>query len=96
MRRSLPIVTVAAMLLAACSTSPKGWTKPGATAADVERDQAQCRYEAKSATASYTSTPTQPGNTAAMGAAVGDGVVIAEKQIELTNDCMKLRGYAPK
>lgn len=82
--------------LAACSTSPRGWQKSGTAASDVERDQAQCDYEAKAATASYKSTPSKPGDTAAMGAAVGDGVVIAEKRIELTNDCMKARGYQPR
>jgi hypothetical protein len=29
-----------------------------------------------------------------MGSAVGDGIVIAEKQIDLTNDCMRVKGYS--
>ena len=84
------------LTVSACSTSPSGWEKGGAPVSDVERDRAQCTYEAKAATASYKSTPSKPGETAAMGAAVGDGIVIAEKQIELTNECMKARGYIPK
>ena len=63
---------------------------------DAERDQAQCTYEAKAATASYRSDPSKSGETAAMGAAVGDGIVIAEKQVALTNECMKARGYLPR
>ncbi len=95
MHRIVPVAALAAALLAACTTAPKGWQKSGVSTADMERDLAQCRYEAKAATASYSSTPTQPGATAATGAAIGDGVVIAEKQVELTNECMKVRGYTP-
>jgi len=29
-----------------------------------------------------------------MGSAVGDGIVIAEKQIDLANDCMRVKGYS--
>ena len=79
--------------LTACATSPSGWQKSGAPVSDVDRDKAQCTYEAKAATASYKSQPSKPGEAAAMGAAIGDGVVIAEKQVELTNECMKARGY---
>lgn len=82
------------VLLSACGSSPKSWTKPGASEDQVERDRAQCEYEAKAATASYHSTPSKPGETAAVGRAVGDGIVIAEKQIELTRDCMRARGYS--
>ena len=79
--------------LAACATAPAGWQKSGAPVSDVDRDKAECTYEAKAATASYKSTPSKPGESAAMGAAIGDGIVIGEKQVELTNECMKARGY---
>lgn len=94
--RPVNLVFCLAIILAAagCATSPGGWVKSGAPMSDVELDKAQCTYEAKAATASYKSKPSAPGGTAAMGAAVGDGIVIAEKRIELTNDCMKARGYA--
>ncbi len=92
--RLLTSATVA-ICCVACSTAPAGWQRPGAAAADIDRDKAQCAYEAKAATASYSSTPSKPGETARMGAAVGDGIVIAEKQVELTNECMKARGYRP-
>jgi hypothetical protein len=96
MRLRLVPIGAFALLACACSTSPSGWEKGGAPMSDMERDKAQCTYEAKAATASYKSTPSKPGETAAMGAAIGDGIVIAEKQIELTNECMKARGYVPK
>jgi hypothetical protein len=83
-------------LLSACATSPKGWEKSGAARSQQETDLAQCRYEAKAATASFHTEPSKKGEAAAMGNAVGDGIVKAEKQVELTNDCMKARGYAPR
>lgn len=85
-----------ALIASACSTAPSGWDKGGVPMSDMERDKAQCTYEAKAATASYKTTPLKPGETAAMGAAIGDGIVVAEKQVELTNECMKARGYVPK
>jgi hypothetical protein len=96
MHNAVDPVALAMLALGACATSPTGWHKAGANEADLERDEAQCRYEAKSATASDSSTASQPGATAATGRAIGDGIFIAEKQIELTNDCINLRGYAPR
>lgn len=32
--------------LAACSTGPKDWTKPGAGPGDIERDRQDCRAQA--------------------------------------------------
>jgi hypothetical protein len=98
MRTTLIFVLTGALCtlpLTACKTAPAGWEKSSSSMSDLERDKAQCSYEAKAATASYRSQPSKPGEAAAMGAAIGDGVVIAEKQIELTNDCMKARGYKP-
>jgi hypothetical protein len=95
MRTHIALTTLAALTLSACTTSPAGWQKSGAPMSDTERDKAQCTYEAKAATASYKSTPSKPGEATAMGAAIGDGIVTAEKQVELTNECMKARGYVP-
>ena len=89
---SLTSVFFICLATAGCATSPAAWVKTGARS-DLQRDKAQCTYEAQAATASYRSQPSGPGGTAAMGAAVGDGIVIAEKQVELTNECMKVRGY---
>jgi len=94
MRFHIVLMTLTAAL-SACTTAPQGWQKSGAPMSDLERDKTQCTYEAKAATASYRSNPSKPGESAAMGAAIGDGVVIAEKQVELTNECMTARGYTP-
>ena len=95
MRTLTALAAIATLLLSACATSPSGWQKSGVPVSDLDRDKAQCHYEAQAATASYKSQPSKPGEAAAMGAAIGDGIVIAEKQIELTNECMKARGYVP-
>jgi hypothetical protein len=82
------------LILGACATSPKGWEKSGVEHSQLETDQAQCDYEAKAATASYhTSTSTKQSESERMGDAIGDGIVIAEKQVELKNACMKAKGY---
>lgn len=88
------IFTLFAMLLSACATSVQNWSRPGASASDIQHDKAECQYQAKAATASYHSTPAADDQTHGMGSAVGDGIVIAEKQIDLTNDCMRVKGYA--
>lgn len=87
---------LACLLGVGCAHSVKEWEKSGAERSSVDRDREQCQYEAKAATASYHSTPTKKGESAALGTAIGDGIVIADKQIELTNACMRARGYAPQ
>lgn len=86
-------VTLLATLLCACVTPVHDWSRSGASASDVEQDKALCQYQAKAATASYHSSPAADDTTHGMGNAVGDGIVIAEKQIDLTNDCMRVKGY---
>ncbi len=95
MRTQIICAVFATAALSACTTSPSSWEKSGTAMSELERDKAQCTYEAKAATASYKSQPSKPGEAAAMGAAIGDGIIVAEKQIELTNECMKARGYMP-
>ena len=90
----LIIVALLAMLLSACVTSVNDWSRSGASASDIQHDKAECQYQAKAATASYHSTPAANDKTHGMGSAVGDGIVIAEKQIDLTNECMRVKGYA--
>ena len=51
------------------------------TPADIQQDKARCEYEAKSATASHNSGNGIDGMTSAMGAGVGDGIVIAESRL---------------
>lgn len=88
------VMWTALLALSACVTSVDHWSKPGATQATIDHDKAECQYQAKSATASYSSAPSDKSMSAAVGAGVGDGIVVAEKQIDLTNDCMRLRGYS--
>lgn len=88
------LVMVLAILLCACATPVRNWSKPGANESAIAQDKALCQYQAKAATASYHSTPSANDTTHGMGNAVGDGVVIAEKQIDLTNDCMRVKGYS--
>lgn len=90
----LIMVALLAALLSACVTSVHDWSRPGANPSDIQHDKAECQYQAKAATASYHSTPAANDKTHGMGSAVGDGIVIAEKQIDLTNDCMRVKGYA--
>lgn len=90
----LMMIALFATLLSACVTSVQDWSRPGASAADIQHDKAECQYQAKAATASYHSTPAANDKTHGMGSAVGDGIVIAEKQIDLTNDCMRVKGYS--
>lgn len=94
MRRMHLVLWTALLTLSGCVTSVDHWSKPGATQATIDHDKAECQYQAKSATASYSSAPSDKSMSAAVGAGVGDGIVVAEKQIDLTNDCMRLRGYS--
>ncbi len=64
-----------------CAHSVKAWEKSGGERSSVGQDREQCQYEAKAETASYHSAPTEKGESAA----IGDGIVIADTQIELTN-----------
>lgn len=89
-------VILACLVGVGCAHPVKEWKKSGTERSDVDREHEQCQYEAKAATASYHSTPTKRGESAALGTAIGDGIVIAEKQIELTSACMRARGYTPQ
>jgi hypothetical protein len=59
--RHLRLITVATAALAVAGCGPTmQYAKPGATAADLERNQAQCNYEAEAATAAIVD-PAQRG-----------------------------------
>ncbi len=95
--RHLIAVSIGCLGIAGCATSPAGWSKGGVPSTALEHDKAECAYQAKAATASYhSSSSSAESESSRLGAAVGDGIVIAEKQIALTNECMKARGYAPQ
>nr|WP_297525317.1 hypothetical protein [uncultured Roseateles sp.] len=102
MKTVLPLIaavfgTAVSITLGGCATSHRQWEKADAPMSQVEKDKAECDYEAKAATASYsTASSGKESGSESMGRAVGDGIVIAEKRIELTNECMKVRGYRPR
>ncbi len=79
------VITLLAVMLCACVTPVRNWSRPGANTADISQDQAQCQYQSSG----HGELPHHArcnDTTGGMGNAVGDGVVIAEKQIDLTND----------
>lgn len=82
-----------ALTLCACTTSVRNWTRIDGQTTDIAQDKARCQYEAKAATASYHSSPSADDKTSGMGNAVGDGIVTAQKQVELINDCLRVKGY---
>lgn len=57
-----------------CVTSGDNWSKTGATRADIQQDKARCEYEAKFATARYSSGNGKDGMTSAIGTGVGTGL----------------------
>jgi len=88
-------ILAATLSFAGCATSVKEWTHETSATSQLDHDKAQCEYEAKAATASYSSKPSDNSMAASVGTGIGDGIVIAEKRIELVNDCMKVKGYRP-
>lgn len=78
---AIPVVIV----LAGCQTAAPRWDKPGATAADFERDKLACEYDATKATAS--------GGNFGMSTAVGAGLAEGFKKVELMTLCMKTKGW---
>jgi hypothetical protein len=74
----------AALALGGCNsaTYSANWSKPGVSAAQVEDDWKYCDYEATK----YTPPSTSGG--------VAGGIAEGMHQSELTNKCMRLKGYA--
>lgn len=47
MRRTKTLAAAAALLVTACNTAPSGtWTRPGATAQDLQQDSYECERDA--------------------------------------------------
>ncbi|WKZ86480.1 hypothetical protein N5B55_05895 [Ralstonia pickettii] len=88
------VASILLILMSGCATSHQ-WYKDGVSPEVTAHDQAECAYQAKAATVGINSARGTE-ETQRMGSAVGDGIVIAEKRVELTNDCMKLKGYSPR
>lgn len=84
-------VSLAAALLAGCAQNKAIWQKPGVSAAQRERDAAECKYEADKA---FAGAPR--GCILCEVGSSGDIVVdaVAGKPSDrLLDQCMALRGY---
>ena len=80
-------------LLAIQGCAGPTWVKPGAVQADFDRDVAQCKYEAASATASYGGGPTRRTTAGALGQGIGEGIDLGLRQRDLIMLCLQARGY---
>lgn len=83
------------LLFAGCA-SPYIWAKHGATPADYDRDLARCRYEAASATASYSSGRVAPTMGGAIAQGLGEGMAIGMRRTELIELCLQANGYSKR
>jgi hypothetical protein len=75
-----------ASLLASCVGHTTDWIKPGMSAASLEADSLQCKYEAKT-----TTTVARKGDAVTFG---DNGLIFV--QDDLMNSCMKARGWREK
>ena len=72
------LVAISALLLAAaCGNPGVTWERPGATQADVDRDEYECRKEAY----------------ATGGVHVGYGIIERTMNVDVYGNCMIARGY---
>jgi hypothetical protein len=93
--RRLLFVAMAAVV-AGCA-APYMWTHPEHNdKAKFDRDRAQCIYEAKSATASYSQGATARSYSGAISQGLSEGLEMGSRQGELGVLCMEARGYARK
>jgi len=84
---------LAVALAVSCGGRDKESVRDSTASSDVQRDEAQCKYEAQAATASLKSTPRDNTTGGAISTGIADGIVIAERQLELVDACMRARGY---
>lgn len=73
-----------------CSHPVAHWEKDNDQGSLMEHDKRDYEYQARLATAS-ADVQASPS----IGTTIGEGINIAEKQIDLVNDCMRSRGYHP-
>jgi hypothetical protein len=79
---SVAAVAVAlAFILASYAASPEIWAKPNTPVAQVDRDVAECQYEAEKATPNSAGDPIVAGLTDRM------------RETSLREQCLKIRGY---
>ena len=79
--------------LSGCATQQFIWVKSDQNQMDYSRDLAQCEYEGKLATASYSSGPTARGANNAAIQGMFEGLEISGRRQDLMLSCMKARGY---
>ncbi|EUM16607.1 hypothetical protein L465_00421 [Enterobacter sp. BIDMC 29] len=78
------------LFTAGCSHSVSHWEKNAGQQSQLERDKNDCEYQSRLATASADVKA-----SLSIGTSIGEGINIAEKQIDLVNDCMRIKGYHP-
>lgn len=83
-----------ASALVGCATQHRDWHKADATPAQVAQDKAECQLMAKAGT-DRPRISSQGSTTAAVADVVADSLLAKDRRTELTNDCMKVRGYRP-
>jgi hypothetical protein len=87
-------VGIAAILLAACTTTETRWEKPGATEAMLKEDTEQCRLQARLA-------PLPPRHAASPSPHMSSKVLErseerAREDAETFQKCMRQKGYSPR
>lgn len=97
MKTTPTVALCIAGLLGLCGCAPRySWVRDATTQQQFERDRAQCLYESKAATASYSSGPTPRTLGGSFGQGFADGITLAMRENELAVLCMKARGYSQR
>jgi len=88
------VVVLAAMAaLAGCASPDAQWAKDDTPRSEVDQALADCKYQAEAATVNIGSNnrPATFGDAISQG--VASGVVRGMDEAELTESCMKAKGY---
>lgn len=93
MKAARAIAAAVVLANAGCAFEPLVWTHATAGPVDLERDVAQCRYEATAATASYSTGPTARTRSGAIAQGFGEGLTRSMRGAELLNLCLRARGW---
>lgn len=84
----------ASLMLAGCASSNKQWVKDGAPRSEAEQALAECKYQAEAATIGIGANTRSKTWGDAISDGIADGVVRGMDEVELTNSCMKAKGFA--
>jgi len=77
MIKNLGIIAFAVML-SGCMQATASWTKPGASASDIERAQLECKFEAAKSDVTFTRTTWQT----------------ELQQMSIIDACLRAKGYS--